>query len=75
MVGWIILTTDNLRWTSKHAAYLGHLLSVEIQASRTVNKNGSNPHWTTPVVAHMLSEFNLLGYLCEARLSLTWNRA
>jgi hypothetical protein len=32
MVGWIILTTDNLRWTSKHAAYLGQLLSVEIQA-------------------------------------------
>jgi hypothetical protein len=31
-VGWIILTTDNLRWTSKHAAYLGQLLSVEIQA-------------------------------------------
>src|SRR5437016_2980063 len=36
MVGWIIFTTDNLRWTSKHAAYLGQLLSVEIQASARV---------------------------------------
>jgi len=32
-VEWITLTPDNLRWTSKHVAHLGQLLSVEIQAS------------------------------------------
>jgi len=33
LVEWIVLTTDNLRWTSKHAAHSGQLLAVEIQAS------------------------------------------
>jgi hypothetical protein len=32
VVEWIALTLDNIRWTSKHAAHLGQLLSVEIQA-------------------------------------------
>ncbi len=32
-MGSIILTPDNLRWTSKHAAHLGQLLALEIQAS------------------------------------------
>src|SRR6266566_5458953 len=41
------LTTDNLRWTSKHAAHSGQLLAVEIQASNPLplfkHSNTSSP--------------------------------
>ncbi len=47
LVEWIVLTTDNLRWTSKHAAHSGQLLAVEIQASNPLplfkHSNTSSP--------------------------------